>query len=288
MDIKQKFEEAYRHIEKSEVVVIKDIYDYASFYGKDIVSKFLTVIVCRSGHARLLYDMQEVNFSANSVAVVLPEHIMRPMESSTDYDVTFVLHSETFRQDMSKRRMTHDKNKFHQLPSCHLSEDEMVQYSKAVDILEHISQASVTRYPNRHEMLLAQTDIMTELLDACRRDLDNESRVMSHNQIIFHDFCNLLATNYREQHEVAFYAEKARLTPRHFSVIIKEEIGLSASDYIEQYLATQAMNLLSARPDLSVQQIGYHLGYADSPSFCRFFKRLTGKNPTTFRQLKNR
>jgi AraC-like DNA-binding protein len=83
---------------------------------------------------------------------------------------------------------------------------------------------------------------------------------------------------------VAFYAEKVHLTTRHFSVVIKEVVGVSASDYIEQYLATQAKNLLSSRPDLSVLQIGDHLGYADSSSFCRFFKRATGLSPREFRE----
>ena len=134
---------------------------------------------------------------------------------------------------------------------------------------------------------MAQTDIMVEMLDACRREIDEEERAVNRNRSVFNTFCNLLAAHYREQHEVAFYAEKAHLTARHFSVIIKEVVGISASDYIEQYLTKQAKNLLSTRPDLSVQQISYHLGYADAPSFCRFFKRLTGLTPKDFRQTVN-
>lgn len=283
METKQKFEEALRTIEKSEMIVLRDIHSFP-VYGQDIISPYLMIFICHAGSSRALYDMQEVRFRENEVAIILPNHIIHPIESSPDYTITVIMHSLAFEQEMTQRRMTHDRNKFHETPACLLTDEEMAQYMKAIDMLELISNTPVSRYPHRHDMLMAQTDIMVEMLDACRREIDEEERVNNRNRSIFNTFCNLLAANYREQHEVVFYAEKAHLTPRHFSVIIKEAVGLSASDYIEQYLATQAKNLLSTRPDLSVQQISYHLGYAESPSFCRFFKRHTGITPNEFRQ----
>jgi len=281
METKQRFEEALRTIEKSEMIVLRDIHSFP-VYGQDIIFPYLMIFICHAGSSRALYDMQEIRFQKNEVAMILPNHIIHPIECSPDYTITVIMHSLAFEQEMTQRRMTHDRNKFHETPACLLTDEEMAQYMKAVDMLELISNTPVSRYPHRHEMLLAQTDIMTEMLDACRREIDEE-RAINRNRSVFNTFCNLLAANYREQHEVAFYAEKAHLTARHFSVIIKEVVGISASDYIEQYLATQAKNLLSTRPDLSVQQIGYCLGYADSPSFCRFFKRLTSVTPKEYR-----
>ena len=282
METKQRFEEALRTIEKSEMIVLRDIHSFP-VYGQDIIFPYLMIFICHAGSSRALYDMQEIRFRENEVAIILPNHIIHPIESSPDYTITVIMHSLAFEQEMTQRRMTHDRNKFHEIPACLLTDEEMAQYMKAVDMLALISNTPVSRYPHRHDMLMAQTDIMVEMLDACRREIDEEKRAVNRNRSVFNTFCNLLAAHYREQHEVAFYAEKAHLTARHFSVIIKEVVGLSASDYIEQYLATQAKNLLLTRPDLSVQQISYHLGYADSPSFCRFFKRHTGVTPNDFR-----
>lgn len=286
METKKKFEEALRTIEKSEMIVLRDIHSFPA-YGQDIIFPYLMIFICHAGSSRALYDMQEIRFRENEVAMILPYHIIHPIESSPDYTITVIMHSLAFEQEMTQRRMTHDRNKFHEIPACLLTDEEMVQYMKAVDMLELISHTSVSRYPHRHEMLMAQTDILVEMLDACRREIDEEERANNRNRSVFNTFCNQLATHYREQHEVAFYAEKAHLTTRHFSVIIKEMVGLSASDYIEQYLVTQARNLLLTRPDLSVQQISYHLGFAESPSFCRFFKRLTGQPPKDFRQIRH-
>jgi len=283
METKQKFEEALRTIEKSEMIVLRDIHSFP-VYGQDIIFPYLMIFICHAGSSRALYDMQDIRFRKNEVAIILPNHIIHPIESSPDYTITVIMHSLAFEQEMARRRMTHDRNKFHEIPACLLTDEEMAQYTKAVDMLELISNTPVSRYPHRHDMLMAQTDIMVEMLDACRREIDEEERANNRNRSVFNTFCNLLAAHYREQHEVAFYAEKAHLTTRHFSVLIKEIAGMSASDYIEQYLASQAKTLLFSRPDLSVQQISDYLGYADSPSFCRFFKRKTGMTPNGFRE----
>ena len=281
METRRIFEEAYHTIEKKEVAVIRNVHGFP-VYDRDIISPYLMLFICHSGSSRALYDMQEVVFRPNEVAMILPNHIIRPIDSSPDYSITIIMHSFAFEQDMTQRRMMHDRNKFHKTPACRLTDEEMAQYMKAVELLEIISNTSASRFPHRHEMLLSQTDIMTEMLDACRREIDEKILKKDNQYAVFNEFCNLLAMNYRQQHEVAFYAEKAHLTTRHFSVVIKNVVGISASDYIEQYLVTQAKNLLSSRPDLSVQQVSDHLGYADSPSFCRFFKRHTALTPSAY------
>jgi len=283
MNTKEKFEEAYRTLEQAEMVVLRDVTGFP-VYNQDIISPYLMLFVCHSGLARTLYDMQEVIFRPNEIAVVLPNHVLRPIESSSDYRITVLIHSKAITEELKTRRLTHDYNKFHRLPAHQLTDDELTQFMKGMDLLEHLCQSTTQQYPIRHEMLIAQTNVMSEMLNAYRRGMDNSTIKESRSFSLFNAFCDLLAVHYREQHEVAFYAEKVHLTVRHFSVVIKEVVGLSASDYIEQYLATQAKNILASRPDLSVQQISNYLGYSDSPSFCRFFKRRTGLTPTDFRQ----
>ncbi|MBR6830125.1 MAG: AraC family transcriptional regulator [Paludibacteraceae bacterium] len=278
------FEEMYRAIDTTEMAVLRNVNRFP-VYGKDVISPCMMVCINHSGVARALYDMQEVVFRPNEIAVVMPDHILRPLESSPDYSVTLLVHSPSLCEELKTKRLTHDYHKYHHQPACLLTDEEMAQYMRAVDLLEHICKTSTQRYPLRHEMLIQLTNVMSEMHNAFRREIDEKILKEDNQYAVFNAFCDMLAMHYREQHEVAFYAEKAHLTARHFSVIIKEVVGISASDYIEQYLATQAKNLLTTRPDLSVQQISYHLGYADSPSFCRFFKRMTDKTPKDFRQL---
>ena len=279
------FEEMYRRIDTYEMAVLRNVNRFP-VYGRDVISPCMMVCINHSGVARALYDTQEVVFRPNEIAVVMPNHILRPLESTPDYKVTLLVHSPALCEELKTKRLTHDYHKFHRQPTCVLTDEEMRQYMQAVDLLEHICKASTQRYPLRHEMIIQLTNVMSEMHNAFRREMDDKRLKEDNKYAVFNAFCDMLAMHYREQHEVAFYAEKAHLTTRHFSVIIKEIVGLSASDYIEQYLATQANNLLLSRPDLSVQQISDYLGFAESPSFCRFFKRLTGITPNDFRKQK--
>lgn len=283
MEEERIFEEMYRTINTSEISVLRNVHRFP-VYGKDIISPCMMVCINHSGTARVLYDMQEVVFRPHEIAVVLPNHILRPLESSPDYCVTLIVHSAALGEELKTKRFTHDAYKFHSIPSCPVNDDEMEQFMKAVDILEHLCNASLQRYPLRHEMLIAQTNVMTEMLNAFRREIDEKSKNDSYKHSVFCEFCELVAMHYREQHEALFYAEKLHLSPRYFSVLIKEIIGVSASDYIEEYILTQAKNILATRQNLSVQQISYMLGFAESPSFCRFFKRHTGVTPNGFRK----
>ena len=283
MDTKQRFEEAYRTIEKNEIAVLRDVHGFP-VYQHDIISPYLMLFICHSGTARALYDLQEVVFLPNEVAVVLPNHILHPIECSDDYNVTILIHSIALTEELKTRRLTHDYNKFHRLPACPLTDTEMMHFMKGMELLEHLCLSSTQLYPLRHEMLIAQSNVLSEMLNSYRHELDSKAIQGGRNLSLFNEFCDLLALHYKEQHEVAFYAEKAHLTTRHFSVLIKDVIGITASDYIEQYLTTQAKNLLFSRPDLTVQQISDYLGFAESPSFCRFFKRLSGHTPNDFRQ----
>ena len=95
METRRIFEEAYRTIEKTEVAVLRNVHGFP-VHNRDIISPYLMLFICHTGSSRFLYDMREVVFRANEVAMVLPGHIIRPIDFSPDYSITIIMHSIAF------------------------------------------------------------------------------------------------------------------------------------------------------------------------------------------------
>lgn len=96
-------------------------------------------------------------------------------------------------------------------------------------------------------------------------------------------FAQLIEAHYTQHHQVADYANRIGITPAHLNVITQMHTGKSALRLIHERL------LLEARRELvyttrTISTISYSLGFADPGYFTRFFKRVAGVSPKTFRQ----
>lgn len=78
------------------------------------------------------------------------------------------------------------------------------------------------------------------------------------------------------------YAASLGVSPRHLSRICQAETGLSAKAFIDVQVMREACRML-AYTRMSVQQIGYHLGFEDPSYFSRAFQRHLGMAPSAYR-----
>lgn len=82
---------------------------------------------------------------------------------------------------------------------------------------------------------------------------------------------------------VAWCASELCLSPNYFGDLIKKETGRTALDYIQQKTMILAKEML-VRPDKSIGEVSYFLGYQYPQYFSRAFKKAVGCSPNEYRR----
>ncbi|MDE7356091.1 MAG: AraC family transcriptional regulator [Rikenellaceae bacterium] len=97
------------------------------------------------------------------------------------------------------------------------------------------------------------------------------------------DFLALLSRHYMTRHNVSFYAESLSITSDYLSVLMKECMGKTPKEIIDEKLVL-AMKALLKSTTLSIKNIADRLHYEDSSHLCKVFRRHTGMSPAQYRK----
>lgn len=276
------FELAVRNVNERELVVLRNVTRMPVEKG-DFISPNMVVIINTSGTVRLLYDMQAITFNPWNVAVVLPHHMVAPIDVSLDYNAILMVISPKLHEEMRHRTLSNDHIKYHSNPQYSLDKEQVQNLIKIVDVIDMISQTDVKNMPHRHELLAYLFDTFFETMSMYLRQKEAPQISLSKNEMLFSTFCELLAKNYREHKTMTWYAEQLHLTPKYFSAQIQRIIGKTAADWIQEWLLTRAKQMLDTRMDMNIQEVSQSLGFEEQASFTRFFRRGTGLSPRQWR-----
>lgn len=93
-----------------------------------------------------------------------------------------------------------------------------------------------------------------------------------------------LEQHFRTMTSVSDYAKLLKTTPDHLSETVGEQFGASAGTLIRNRLLLEAERLLTYT-EMNISEIAFSLGFQDPAYFSRFFRRLTGQPPASFRTI---
>lgn len=79
-----------------------------------------------------------------------------------------------------------------------------------------------------------------------------------------------------------FYAEKLEMTSQELNNQCKASSGMSAAEWVSEYVLLEAKDLLS-KTRLRPSQIASMLGFSNHDTFSRWFRRNTGSHPLDWR-----
>jgi AraC-like DNA-binding protein len=169
--------------------------------------------------------------------------------------------------------------------SLHLSQAERTVIMALMDQIETEMQHAI----DKHSQTLI-TDTIALMLDYCLRYYDRQF-ITRHkvNSEVFMAFQQQLreyfVNGHPERHglpTVAYFADKACLSPNYFGDLISKESDTTAQRHIQDAVIERSKQLL-IETRLPVSEIAYQLGFEYPQHFSRLFKLRTGMTPNEYR-----
>ena len=142
---------------------------------------------------------------------------------------------------------------------------------------------------DKHSQTLI-TDTISLMLDYCLRYYDRQF-ITRHkvNSEVFLAFQQQLKEYFENGHPeqnglptVAYFADKACLSPNYFGDLISKESGTTAQRHIQDAVIERSKQLL-IETRMPVSEIAYQLGFEYPQHFSRLFKSRTGRTPNEYR-----
>ncbi len=270
-------------VEQNGVCVEKKIHGSPTT-GVDEVYPHIIIIMCMSGSARVMFDMQELLIQKNDFGVLLPGHVLRRIACSEDYTYSCVIISAEMYSELKTHIFSHGYDKFATVPKCHLTDVQATRMMALNELIGAIASHDVYDLQLRRQMLLSQLAVGYEFINYYRREQD---RLWAENRQseLYKQFCDLVVEHYKKNRNVQYYAQLMGYDPRYFSKVFRQySNGFSPLEWIQQYVATQAKRIMDAHPEQTVKETAYQLGFPDTANFCRYFKRATGIYPQEYKK----
>lgn len=100
--------------------------------------------------------------------------------------------------------------------------------------------------------------------------------------IITEQYKKALSKHIYEKNKITDYAELLSVSPNHLNKCVKNTLGKSAHDLLNEMLLLEAKVLLK-QTNLNISEISHKIGKNEISDFARFFKAQTGMRPSEYR-----
>lgn len=237
-------------------------------------------VYCTSGSGKGRINTKVFELTQNSLMIVMPGQITELIDVSEDFNATYIIMTDSFTNSLGIGNTFSLKQVVASSPYIYLEE-------RAKDSLENyltmcrnlIPQKS---NPHRLEILQLLTRAFFLGLGYFIHKVEELNNVESRSNEITKKFIELVEEHYSRHRELSFYAGKLNLTAKHLSRTVKETSGKHATEWIEKHVILDAITQLLST-NTSIKEIAYKLNFPSQSCFGKYFLRITGVSPATYR-----
>jgi AraC family transcriptional activator of pobA len=244
---------------------------------------FYEILFITRGTGSHQIDFKNYIVKPNTIFFLSPGQIHSLSLSEDIYGYIFLFTSEFYLLEKT------DKNKILELPFFYniSNENPPLELSTGEDIsflTNLFGRASNENIRNSDAAPELISSILDLILLYCKSIYHQEkiSPKMKKGKLLVKKFKQLIEEKYEDNMQVKDYSSLLAVTPNHLNETVKNLMGRTASDLINEKMIIEIKKML-LYTDFSITEIADQLNFSDQSYFSRFFKNQTGLSPKEFR-----
>lgn len=243
----------------------------------------MLLILVEKGSCELEINLKRIVLLERSTFVAFDNKVIRIISMSPDFKPYCVTCSRGAVEELmpyvddSFRIMLLAK----QTPSVQWEPERFGRLKQSYDLLRLKIQ---TTKDNKFYSLIVRNLLLSMSMECVGYMMDSmeESKASSRKEALFNAFVLKVEKHHKDEHSVKFYADELFVTSKYLSAVTDELSGKGAKQWIDEYIALDAKVLLrSTQKD--IQEISNELNFPDLSFFGKFFKRMVGESPRSYR-----
>ena len=245
----------------------------------------LVIALCTAGSGKIGIDLREYDIRKNTLMVIQPKNYIYLSNYSADFRGTVVACSNHVVEDVLPKLtdilplLMHHRTE----PVTQLDDEEAADISGFYKFLREKLKGPSTPFLKQKVLCMLQAALYEMMEINIKKSDKIEQGARSRKEEIMARFIIAVSEDFRTERQVAYYAHKLFITPKHLSSVVKEISGRTAGDWIENYVIMEAKVLLKTT-DMTIQEIAVYLNFANQSFFGKYFKHHTGVSPTSYRK----
>lgn len=254
------------------------------------IDAFLCVY-CKEGDLQVEVNMRRFHLAKGSLLVSNPGNILRVVnvdeQNISGIDIVFILASislmRNVRFELNPSFGTSVQIMEHPVITTNAAQREIAR--DYYQLIQKIMFSSLTDKFNVISTIIASLTYMTadvwskQVSEAEAENKGGNNRLNA----LFSRFIELVSANYTEHRSVGYYAERLDLTPKYLSKLIKQASGMTAPEWINDFVVLEIKNILKYS-DSSISDIVAQFHFSNPSAFYKFFKAQTGMTPVEYRK----
>lgn len=250
---------------------------------------FGIVGICLEGSITIEVHQREQKhrFVEGEMIVLLPKQTISVKDKSDDFKIDYFLLSQTMTDHILGGISRFSPLFFIYMRQKHfykLTKEEMYRYSGYYNLVYERFLTSDCMFQREYIVSLIRLFYLDVYYSFKNSILPTNVTPCSRKERLAYHFFLLILKHYKENREMAFYADQLHITPKYLSKVVKDVSGRSAKDWIVEYTLLEIKSLLNNKT-LNIQQITLDTHFSTQASLGRFFKKHTGQSPSEYRSM---